>query len=208
MTVQNQLVDVLAHAPGFLHVRKEFKDTGKESLRQNLVHKIRHQLSTTYAWRLQGEKLNRGTEWEANDEPDYPLLGLIHSRPFLKVLVCSGWRQATEITLYNAVVLSLLGILWPLEVPSEEVPEYYRRWHSPVLLPNQISSMQQVAIEVCRTFEFQLATVSQNFGLCLRDPQLSTNSGVYSASSVSGSTQVSSIVGVVWVRLWPAFPLI
>lgn len=173
-TAQNQLVDVLAHVPGFLHDQNKFKDTGKELLRQSLAHRIKHQLCITYAWRLEWEKSNLDTLWEANHEPDYPLLGLIQSRPYLNILACSGWRQATEITLYNAVVLSLLGILWSLELPTEELPYYYKKWHPPLLLSRQISSMQQVAAEICRKFELQLATGSQSFGLCLRDTHLST----------------------------------
>ena len=208
MMAQNQLVDVLAHVPGFLHDQEEFKETGKELLRQRLVHKIRHQLSTTYVWRSQWEKLNQDAAWEVDHEPDYPLLGLIQSRPFSKVLVCSSWRQATEITLYNAVVLSLLGILWSLEPSTEELPVCYRKSQSPLLLPNQISSLEQVAIEICRIFEFQLSTASQGYGLCLQDTHLPTRSGVYSASSASESTQMNFILRGVWLRLWPSFALI
>ena len=211
MRAQNELIDVLAHVPGFLRDQEEFRETGDESLRQSLVRNITKQLSATSAWRAQWEKLNPDTvSCGMNHDSEYPLLGLVESQPFAKVLVCSSWRQATEICLHNAVVLSLRGILWSLEPLADDLVACHRRSpSSPVLLPNQVSSLEQVAGEISRVFESQLVGPgSQDYGLCPRYTRLSACNELDSTCSGRGSAPLNAVLRGIWVRLWPPFPLI
>lgn len=216
-TAQNQLIDVLTHVPGFLQDQELFARTGDTSVRQDLVDRIERQLSILYGWRYKWEQENRNAACERDMVPEFPLLGLIHSRPFQKVLVCADWRQATEISCYNAVILSLLGILWSLQASKSfshgQSSDTLGPLQSPLLLPNQISSLEQVAVEICRVFEYQLATVSKSPALCLRrerqagscSPELSVRPA--SSSSAEDDVRVSAVIGGVWTKLWPNLPL-
>lgn len=190
----NQLVDVLSRVPGFLHEQEEFNTTNDESIRHMLLHEIRHQLAITRAWRSQWEQSNPGAACQMGHEPAQPLLGLIQSYPLPEIINCSSWKQATEITLYNGMVLSLLGILWSLE-PPPMVGE----------LVDELSCLEQLAMEISRTFETQLTTDGQRYGVRLREVPLLTREEICSARE---STQVNSILRGLWLRLWPSFPFI
>lgn len=174
-------------------------------MRQYLISRVKHQVSATCAWRYRWEEFNQCAAREVDCEPDYPLLGLLRCRPFTKVLVCTTWKQATEIALYNAVILALLGILWSLEPPLEDESQLEEELQSPLLLPNQLYHLEQVAIEICRVFEYQLQSVSYDQRAQLRDNHLPKRSVSY---SVTQPTRINVILRGIWLRLWPAFRLV
>jgi hypothetical protein len=207
MTAQNQLIDILAHVPGLLQDHKELQANGTELSRQALESKIRDQLLTASAWRSQWEKSNLPATDEPSREPQYPLLGLIPTHPFSKVFVCSSWRQATEICLYNAVVVPLLKILWALETAAEKPMTSLQSCPAPSLLPDQIAALEQTASGICSTIEAQLATTSQSCRFSLHDPPSPLSKGIDLESS-DINFQPNVILRGIWLRLWPAFPLI
>lgn len=157
------------------------------------MSKVQHQLSATRVWRCKWEKSNQDAACQMAHELEYTLLGLSQSHPFPKVILCSSWRQAIEICLYNAVVLSLLGILWSLEEPS--IPG----------LVNKLSCLEQMVVKISRTFETQLTNGSQRYGLRLTDMPLLTPKEIHLARE---STDPSRILRGIWLKLWPSFPFI
>jgi hypothetical protein len=207
---QNQLVDVLSHVPGFLQDQADVFSTGDRQLQRTLICKIERQLSITYSWRWDWEGKHPNAAHEVDHLRDYPLLGLLNSRPFTKVLVCSSWQQATEISLYNSVVLCLLGILWSLQSPAviAEATQTKRDSSSPLLLPNQITSLEQVAVEICRVFEYQLATVSTAPPLRSRDDEHIATLMTSPETPLTASRRAAlcSAAFWLWTRLWPLFP--
>ena len=198
---QNQLIDILARIPGILQDQQELRKSSKKALHESLASNISGQLSATYAWRSRWMAVNHHTHDAVSGGVEYPLLGLTPSRPFSKVLVCSGWRQATEICLHNVVVLVLLSVLWTLETVKERT---HQSWTFDYLLPDQISTLEKAAINISRTMEDQLATASQSCGHWLREKQSLARTG---PDGDGTAVQMNVVVGGLWLKLWPAFPL-
>ena len=151
----NQLLASLAHVPGLLQDQEELVLTQDDHLRQEIISKIKVQLSLLYTWRWHFEHPDSSCGPDVDWQPEHHVLGLTHSY----TSVCPSWRQALEVTCYNMAVLSLLGMLWSLEGRPEGGPLRFYSDNVPLSvppLPNQISSLEQVATVVCRGFEDSL----------------------------------------------------
>jgi hypothetical protein len=159
---QNQLVDILVHIPGFLQDQEHLEQAQSAELKDDLARRIEFQIERIYQWRWRWEASNTNTVWEA--EPDM-LPGdylLTHFRPIRNFLVFSSFSQATEISLYNAVLLCLLGLLWTLKPPDDFSPSPIPIPTAPLNLPGDVESLTQPAVEICRAFEHQLINVKNS----------------------------------------------
>ncbi|KAL9082349.1 MAG: hypothetical protein Q9159_006479, partial [Coniocarpon cinnabarinum] len=131
----------------------------------NLRSRVREQLDRAFRWRWQWQHENAATAWEKR-EPQQQRDDLVTL--LRKPLWFDSLCHATEISLYNAVLLWLLALLWRLdpedrldpivesanrtrivEVPTQEELD-------PLHLPGAATTLVPVAVEIVRVFAFQL----------------------------------------------------
>jgi hypothetical protein len=197
---QNQLVDILAYVPGFLEDQARLDEqwprpsTSEDfRFRLDLVQRIEYQVARLYNWRWHWEEINPLSVWEVEVDPAENIIPSHHRflttatanygpRPIRKTLIFSSFSKVIEISLYNAVLLCLLGLLWSLQPPIDEdeddddddedspsssspLQELLSQTNTttstttPLHLPGAIDSLIEPAIEICRAFEFQLSNV-------------------------------------------------
>ncbi|KIW76152.1 hypothetical protein Z517_10898 [Fonsecaea pedrosoi CBS 271.37] len=157
-TPQNRLVDILVHIPGFLQDQAQLEQASSEQFRLELIQRIEYQIAKAHNWRWQWEEMNPTVAWEVDPEtlPAAEQI-LAQPRPIRKVLVFSSFTKATELALYNAILLFLLGLLWTLKPPESDSPADVRLSSpSALFLPGDVDSLVEPAVEICRAFEFQL----------------------------------------------------
>lgn len=159
---QNQLVDILVHIPGFLEDQARLEQVQSPELKGDLIRRIEFQVEKTYHWRWRWEASNTNTVWEADPEILPTEYLSTHFRPIRSVLVFSSFSQATELSLYNAILLCLLGLLWTLKPPDDRTPSPPTMPATPLLLPGDVESLTQPAVEICRAFEYQLMHVKNS----------------------------------------------
>ncbi|KAF2496090.1 hypothetical protein BU16DRAFT_366807 [Lophium mytilinum] len=157
---QNHLVDILVTVPGFLEDDARLRQIEDPELKQSLLYKVKAQLENLYSWRWAWDAANPAAVWEV-----YPSSSpAIASRAVERSLHFSNQLLASEISLYNAVLMWLLGLLWRLEPPAAlfitPVPRTPLR--TPILRPHQVHSLRDPAIEICLTFEFQMRDASHS----------------------------------------------
>ncbi|KIW70817.1 hypothetical protein PV04_03056 [Phialophora macrospora] len=159
---QNRLVDILVHIPGFLQDQAQLEQIPSEHFRLDLIQRIEYQIAKAHNWRWQWEETNPDVAWEVDPEflPSEQML--TQHRPIRKVLLFSSFSKATELCLYNAVLLFLLGLLWTLKPPAGNSPEPLRLSQSSLYLPGDIDSLVEPAVEICRAFEYQLLNVRKS----------------------------------------------
>jgi hypothetical protein len=197
---QNELIDILARMPGILHDQQELRKSSSTARRQSLASKICVQLSLTDAWRRRWMAVNHPANTAVTSGGEYPLLGFT---PSSKVLVYSSWRQATEICLHNVVVLILLRVLWTLQTVKERTP---RSWPFHYVLPEQLETLENTAVEISRTMECQLAAASQSCAPWWKETQSLALTGP-DGEGGAGVVQMNVVLRALWLRLWPALPL-
>lgn len=173
---QNQLVDILVHIPGFLQDQEQLEQCPSEHFRLDLIQRVEYQLAKAHNWRWHWEERNPDVAWEVEPEmlpAEYKLARA--PRPVRKVLCFSSFVKATELALYNAVVLCLLGLLWTFKPPDYEhepehqhqplptspIPQVPQQHHAPLIPPGEANSLLDPAIEICRAFEFQLLNATR-----------------------------------------------
>jgi hypothetical protein len=159
---QNRLVDILVHIPGFLQDQAQLEQAPSEHFRLDLIQRIEYQIAKAHNWRWQWEETNPDVAWEVDPEflPSEQML--TQHRPIRKVLQFSSFSKATELCLYNAVLLFLLGLLWTLKPPAADSPEPLRLSQSSLYLPGDVDSLVEPAVEICRAFEYQLLNVRKS----------------------------------------------
>ncbi|KAF2804810.1 uncharacterized protein BDZ99DRAFT_143497 [Mytilinidion resinicola] len=157
---QNHLVDILVTVPGFLEDDAKLRHIEDPEVKQSLLDRVRTQLANLYSWRWAWDAANTGAVWEVCPSPS----PAIAPRAVDKTLHFSSHVLASEISLYNAVLMWLLGLLWRLDpfasFPLSPVSE--TRPRGPILLPHQVHSLRDPAIEICLTFEFQMRDASHS----------------------------------------------
>ncbi|KAJ9603348.1 hypothetical protein H2200_012126 [Cladophialophora chaetospira] len=159
---QNRLVDILVHIPGFLEDQAQLERAASQHFRLDLIQRIEYQIARAHNWRWQWEEMNPEVAWEVEPEMLPTDQVLPQPRPIRKVLLFSSFSKATELCLYNAILLFLLGLLWTLKPPASNSPEPIRLSQSSLYMPGDVDSLIEPAIEICRTFEFQLLNVKQS----------------------------------------------
>lgn len=158
---QNELVDIMVNIPGYMEVLASLQ-TGQASAAQvaHLVANLKEDLSFSYQWRWKWEAKNPNAAWELapSEVPTSRVVSKV--RLFEKVLWFRTFTHATELLLYNAVLLCLLGLLWQLEPPPD--PESQGPTSVPLVLPCEVVNLIEPAEEICRGFEYQLLNVENS----------------------------------------------
>lgn len=168
-TAQDELVDILIHQPGFLEdavaVRRP---EGSLERRSDLVSRVYDQLDLLYQWRWRWEVEHPHAVWENRRLVASSSLRWTN-RPAeaKKALSFTFFARAVEISLYNAVLICFLGLLYALE-PVRSVSDRARKIgeqarpaaataNATILLrPGEEISLRASAIEIVRSFEYQL----------------------------------------------------
>jgi hypothetical protein len=157
---QNELVDLLLDIPSLLSEVEVLGKNPAPAVVSSLVTRLTSLLDLAYDWRWRWQAQNADAVWEV-DPDDLPQGREVGGfRCFTEVLWFSSFTHATEICVYNAVLLCVLGLLWQFEPPDSDEPSI-RLSRSPLLLPGDICTLYEPAEEICRVFEFQLLNVAQ-----------------------------------------------
>lgn len=160
-TPQNELVDIMVNIPGYMEDLASIQ-TGQASDTRiaQLVASIKEDLSFSYKWRWKWEAENPNAAWEValSEAPTARVVSNV--RLFEKVLWFRNFTQATEILLYNAVLLCLLGMLWQFEPPPDS--NWQPPTSVPLILPGEVVNLIEPAEEICRGFEYQLLNVENS----------------------------------------------
>lgn len=160
-TPQNELVDIMVNIPGYMEVSASIQ-SGRASGTQiaHLIARLKEDLSFSYKWRWKWEAGNPNAAWELTLSEVPTGRVVCDGRLFEKVLWFRTFTQATEILLYNAVLLCLLGMLWQFEPPPDS--ESQSTTSVPLILPCEVVNLIEPAEEICRGFEYQLLNVQNS----------------------------------------------
>ncbi len=150
------------HVPGFLEDQAQLERVESEYFRHDLIQRIEYQIAKAHNWRWQWEEMNPDVAWEVDPGIIPADQVLTQHRPIRKVLLFSSFSKATELCLYNAILLFLLGLLWTLKPPACDSPEPIRLSQSSLYMPGDVDSLVEPAIEICRSFEYQLLNVKHS----------------------------------------------
>lgn len=151
---------MLVDVPGLLHDATKLSQTeiSVSDAKEDLIKRLRLLLGQAYCWRWRWQARNANAVWEVDPGGFPPGKEVGGFRMVHKVLWFSSFTHATEICLYNAVLLCVLGLLWEL-VPPRQHP-LLKSFRSPLLLPGDFSTLYEPAKEICRVCEFQLMNVA------------------------------------------------
>ena len=97
--------------PGFLADYAQLDQQCDTHFQMDLLHRVVFRLEQLFELRLRWEEEHSATVWESKDVGDQSLRKSIHF---------STAVGASEIMLYNAVLLWLLGLLWKLDPVNPE----------------------------------------------------------------------------------------
>ncbi|KAF2472043.1 uncharacterized protein BDR25DRAFT_17757 [Lindgomyces ingoldianus] len=164
---QNHLVDILVHIPGFLASDSKLQECPDAGGISSLLHHIKSRLYTLYVWRYEWDVFNPSAAWETTPPSPSSI-----PRVVPKKLHFQTHTQAAEILLYNAVHMWLLSLLFRLSphdptVPTSTIlttaltastlfPLPASSSPSPLQPPAAVLSLRDIAIEICRCFEYQM----------------------------------------------------
>jgi hypothetical protein len=158
-------VNILVFVPGFLEDDTRLDRDFDFHLHQHLVSRLNSQLEQLFKWRWRWEAENPHAAWNEESGRESPLGRTIR---FAKL------AQAVEIMTYNAVLIWILGLLWKLDpsnVHAAVLDAASRsngsssRWHTthgPLHLPGEAMQLRDIAIEICRAFDFQIRNIKEN----------------------------------------------
>src|ERR1700722_9522731 len=104
-SAQNRLIDILVHIPGFLQDQAALEHAPSRRFQLDLIQRIEYQIAKAHNWRWQWEEMNPQVVWEVEPELLPADQVLTQHRPIRKVLQFSSFSKATELCLYNAVLL-------------------------------------------------------------------------------------------------------
>jgi hypothetical protein len=162
---QNQLGDILVMVPGFLEDDDTLKERNDPGFREDLLERVEYQLMQLFAWRWKWQALHQSHVLEIPTIQDpqtsqFPL--------FPSTLHFLDFELATEISLYNAVQIWLIALLYklsPTSAPSRIIAaatlsasqaSFPDSSPSTLLqLPGSATSLRSLAIEIGRVFEYQ-----------------------------------------------------
>lgn len=165
-STQSQLIDILAFIPGFLEVDKQLETNLDVLLQNDLIQQINSQLEELFKLRWRWEAANLGTVHEETHIRQGNL------RP--GALSFANVSQAADIMTYNAVLIWLLGLLWKLDPKqidssvtraanyTRTVSSCQQTQDSPLRRPGEAVYLRDVAIEICRSFNFLLRNIKNS----------------------------------------------
>jgi hypothetical protein len=166
---QDQLADILVHVPGFLQEHAE------GAVQPAFLRRVLQQLDILLAWRWQWGQANPRAATETAP-PDDPINAMRRPAEATNSLHYCSFVCAVEISLYNAVLLCLLGLLYSelsMQDARAEINKFAAKNdqakqlgpESALALPIPgLLSMRTAAVEIARSFEFQLKHVQESNG--------------------------------------------
>lgn len=172
---QDRLVDILVAVPGFLQDQQALRTECDLALQESMIRNVLHQLDVLFRWRWQWEveNPNAAKELTRSDLQAKKLHAFSKSGNLLQY---SAFSEAVEISLYNAVLLCLLGLLYS-ELTVQEAETQINKiamnaWTAPNSIPNTalrlpfpgLVSLRSAAIEIVGSFAYQLAHISHSEG--------------------------------------------
>ncbi|KAF2718316.1 hypothetical protein K431DRAFT_348796 [Polychaeton citri CBS 116435] len=162
-SAQDQLVDILVMLPGFLEDKQALASgvVGRKS--QALVAKIMHELSSLFYWRWRWGAQHTAAACDLERNVDYGLEPTILPR----LLHFASFARASEVSLYNAVLICLLDLLYSLQdcqavaasvmaIAQETRPATSQTWSRTLQLPDTSGTLRGPSLEIIRAFEYQL----------------------------------------------------
>lgn len=170
---QDCLIDILAKMPGLLEEQQALQSCFDPGRTQRLIDAASTQLRLLFDWRCrwEAENPNAVVEFERS-EINGPTSG--NGPPDVqRLLHFSDLTAAVEIELYNATLLCYLGLLYfemtALQAQAHvreiamSIPRASTPWSNlPLRLPSQTTvTLRTVAVEIVRTFEYQLHHTQQ-----------------------------------------------
>ncbi|KAH7033924.1 hypothetical protein B0J12DRAFT_278402 [Macrophomina phaseolina] len=164
----NHLLDILADVPGFLEDEKTIKQANDGGLRKSLRSRVEQRLQDVYQWRWAWESRNPRAAFEVSTRTSAQMPSSEIPRGLETSLIYTTWLQASEICLYNAVLIWLLSFLGELRPAafaylSPSLSASFKPSHpSPLLLPGQVRSLRQPAMEICRSFQYLLDSFAES----------------------------------------------
>lgn len=178
---QNYLADILVTVPGMLEddavLRRQYDSTA----RATLIDRLERQLIKLFEWRWNWEKLNQFSAWEelVSLNPNRPAM-TGQDRIFESIFCFSAFERATEIMLYNAVQMWLVGLLRELlplslsaiissaaRISASRAGTLGDTNFTPLMLPGTSFSLREPAIEICRALEYQCLNMQHSRGAAL-----------------------------------------
>jgi hypothetical protein len=153
---QNELIDVLVHLPGYLHDLAQIEQGNLSQA--TLITRLQADLAFLRKWRWNWHEQNPDAAWEIYPAELLPGMAPCSFRVFPKVLWFKTFTQSSEILLYNAVLICTLGLLAHFSPPPAR--QYSITSITPLPLSVHPTSLFDAAVEVFRTFEHQLLSVS------------------------------------------------
>jgi hypothetical protein len=182
---QSQLAGIFVTVPGFLEDYSSVDRNGDEKLRDDLLHRVSTQLENLFRWRWEWDVLNPNAAWETEfSEKTSGLPTSNHCVPSIsrlcgKHLHFSTLSQASEIMLYDAILLWLIGLLWKLnpttiadivlsasakaKSSSEMLCCLSVDSTGSLLVPGATFHLRETAIEICRCFSFQIDNIKGQY---------------------------------------------
>ncbi|MCJ1379168.1 hypothetical protein MMC17_002268 [Xylographa soralifera] len=164
-SAQSLLVNILVFVPGFLEDDSRLDQESDFALREDLVQRLNIHLEELFEWRWRWEARNPNIAWEEES-------GRESSRG--RRIRFATLSQAIEIMTYDSVLLWILGLLWKIDPSNTHsaVLNAARHAHgvsscgytapSPLHLPGEAVQLRDVAIEICRAFDFQIRNIEKN----------------------------------------------
>lgn len=174
---QDQLVDVLVKVPGFLQDQQTCRSTGNVAAKQKLIEDVLKQLRLLFQWRWKWEAYRLGVAREedrfgASFSTIVPL-----PKEVERLLTFMSFGDGVEIALYDAVLLCLQGLLYSeldgnialqeIQRVALETRVHHRVSSDSGLVQPDVSkiSLRATAIEIVRTFEYELLHIHQSEGV-------------------------------------------
>ena len=149
-TASDHLIDYMADIAGLLNDCSQPKPGCGGDATVEIEFRTHAVLNKLYSWRWSWEARNHRFVFEVNADK---------SSPFDSVLYYAHPLLMYEIWLCNALLIILFGLLKPFESPNPTVLGTHDL-SGPLRKPGQESTAQAAAIEISRSFEYQLRNLS------------------------------------------------
>jgi hypothetical protein len=175
---QNYLADILLTVPGMLEDTAALRHQYDSTTHATLVGQVQCQLVKLFNWRWEWEQLNQFSVREelVSLNPKLPAVPS-QGRIFESIFCFSAFARTTEIMLYNAVQMWLIGLLrslTPLNSPSVisiaariaagQAGALGDTNITPLMLPVRSFFLREPAIKICRVFEYQCLNLQHSRG--------------------------------------------
>ncbi|KAH6662280.1 hypothetical protein B0J14DRAFT_496261 [Halenospora varia] len=158
---QSQLTDVLALVPGLLDDKVLLDNGSKDMFPAEFISRLTSMLVDLFRWRWEWDEVNP----DISSSED----GRTHRRrTSLQILHFSSSTQASDIMLYNSILMWIIGLLNSVSPQNAQKNIMiaatlakgstlsFSNNSSPLLFPGQKAQLCNLAIEICQVFEWQI----------------------------------------------------